>query len=330
MKSRGQKRLVVTILPAFLLIVGQVLAQDQTLSTAEREFAEIESKLADLGTQRETLSAQVRSHAVEIQELKSRDRLSYFQRQKLEALLKQSQTVSNQIESIDGEIRILDRNLTRAGETLIERYNSQIDRLLAKSQNSKLSTQARKNLLSEINTLRTKRAAVKQKIKPSSPEPVGLTRVEIEPDDSAKKITQKADLLKDQEDKLRRLVGQIAQQTQDMQKELRVRTRINEMVTDMAVFDPLDEAVGDVSALGAQALAEESRDLSATPEKNLGQSDDQFLIGRDFDITNLSSEQLEDAIEALENRQKQARAKADSLARQAERFYKAAQDRKKP
>lgn len=333
-KGQLQTRRTSIFLSALIVLSfgAGLIAQELTLKETEAEFARLEATIKEVQTQRETLSQQVHALLDEIQKLKSTDGLSYFERQRLDELLKRSQALSLQVETKDRELRDLKRAFRKSGEKLIALFDSEIEKKLVRSTNSRLSAETQKTLLTEIENLRAKKTKINRKIGSQTSKQLGLTRVAIEADDSSKKIAQKADLLKDQEDKLRQFAERIDLQKKDLQKELRVRTRINEMVTDISVFDQQEEALGDVSDLKTRSLAAtegDNLDVGVTPEERSALSDDQFLIGKNFDITNISSELLEDAIEILEKRQQQVRAQADSLAKQANRFYKAAQDKKK-
>ncbi|MFQ5866054.1 MAG: hypothetical protein ACE5IW_12575, partial [bacterium] len=250
--------------------------------------------------------------------------------QRLERLLKDSQDLSNQIEAIDSELRSLDKLYGKTGNRLISIYDSEIKKSLNKLEKKKNSPDLRQALFQTIENLRLKKEQVKQKIRPSPFAQIRIAELQIDPDDTPKRIEQKADLLKDQEDKLRRLVAQISRQTNELQKELAIRNRMNDLVTDLALFDQQEEALGNVMStnkarfFGEEALdTDESRELGDFIEENL-------LVGqKDFDFSNLGMEHLEEVIEHLRNRQQHIQAQADSLGKQAEIFYQAAQDMKK-
>jgi len=77
-----------------------------------------------------------------------------------------------------------------------------------------------------------------------------IVNVQIAADDSPDIISQKADFLLDQADRLKRSAGQLQKKMDEVQDEIRVRERLAEFVDDLATFDPNTEsqAVGEVGA----------------------------------------------------------------------------------
>ncbi len=322
-------RYCILILLMSLLASMNLSAQESALPALERQFAQTDSAIAQLSRSRTALAKQAEARAREIQELKSKDDLNYFQRQRLEGLLKDSQGLSNRIEAMDAQLRALDSQLENIGMKLSDRYEAEIKRRLNTLETKKPSDAARQAEAQELERLRAKHERIKQKLGTDVLSQFKIARVQIETDDTPKQVEQKADLLKDQEEKLRRLAAQINKQSKQLKKEMELQNRINDLVTDIGVFDQQEEALGNVSDLSNEeftdanptgSLQEQIRAL----EKNL-------LVGqKDFDFSTLSSEQVEEVLANLNQREQRFNAQADSLARQAEAFYKAVQDMKKP
>ncbi len=319
---------IIFILPAFQ---SGLWSQEPETPELKKRFDAVNSSITELSDQRNELSAQVQNYREEIRELKDKETLNYFQRQKLEGLLRTSQDVSREIADIDAEMRTLNESLEKLGRSLIDRYDAEIKSRLAELEREAISEQTRRQVLAEIQMLRDKSAQIKQRIGIPSLQSIRLSKLSIEPDDSPKQIEQKADLLKDQEDKLRRLANRMRNQANELQKELRVRTRINEFVADISTFDQQEEA------LGVGSLERQSSDLLSESDGPVDESragtapfEDQLsVVQKDFDFSSLSSEELEETTEFLKNQEQQMRVKADSLGQQANRFYKVAQDKTK-
>lgn len=315
------------ILIVWLALVTDLLSQEISLVNLENEFAQIDSSIAKLNSQRRELSRQIQSNAKEIQELRDKDKLNYFQHQRLERLLKESQDLSNQVEHIDSELRTLDKLYRKTGNRLISIYDSEIKKSLNKLEKKKISPDLSQALFQTIENLRLKKEQVKQKISPSSLARIKISKLQIDPDDTPKQVEQKADLLKDQEDKLRHLVEQIRRQTKELHKELEIRNRMNDLVTDLALFDQQEEALGDVSTVNKETMTLDERGNPTTTKEFI---EENLLVGqKDFDFSNLATHYLEDAIEQLKKRQQTIEAQADSLADRAQAFYQAAQEMKR-
>ncbi|MFQ5751532.1 MAG: hypothetical protein ACE5HI_05995 [bacterium] len=321
----------VFVIVMFLTSVATLFSQESSLDYFEQAFAQIDSNIAHRNAQRTALTRKVQAYAEQIQELKTKEQLNYFQHQRLESLLKDSQDLSNQIESIDSELRALNKKFRTSGNKLISLYESEIKQSLKNLEKKNISSKLRQTYFQKIASLRTKKERVQQKIGRIEFKEFTLSKLQIEPDDSPKQIEQKADLLKDQEDKLRRFASQLNKQTRQLKREMEIRNRMSDLVTDLAVFDQQEEALGNVSAASGEALevADQEDRFVGIKDKNKLIEENLIVGQKDFDFANLSAEQLDEVIENLNKRQKRMQSQADSLARQAELFYKAAQDMKK-
>jgi chaperonin cofactor prefoldin len=321
---------------AILILAGGLSANlgAQDMISQEKEWARLDSLIQDASKQRSALSRELAAYAKEIQELKSQSKRSYFQQQRLERLLKDSQDVANQIEKLDSQIHSLQRSYLRTANRLVYLYDSEISKGLKQLENQKLESARQRELLAEVERLRRRSELVKEKAGQSKLAQHNIPALKIEPDDSPKQIEQKADLLKDQEDKLRVSAQQVEKQARDLKKEMELRTRMNDLVTDLAMFDQQEEALGNVNTFDVQQINPESAtDLTVGGTRSeTGRFTEQTLIfgQKDFDFSALSPEQLEEVIANLKKHEERLKAQADSLARQAEAFYKAAKESKKP
>lgn len=319
------------------LFSANLLAQE--IVSLEKELARIDSLIQQQNNQRTMLTRDVAAYAKEIRELKAKDSRSYFQQQRLERLLKDSQDVTKKIEKIDSQVQSLQNSYVKSANRLVYFYDAEISKRLKQLENQKLESGRQRELLAEIERLRQRAETAKDKIGESKIITHKIPRLAIEPDDSPKQIEQKADLLKDQEDKLRATAARIEKQTTDLKKEMELKNRMSDLVTDLSVFDQQEEALGNVNTFDVQDLTGGAG--PTTPDGQFGEGAGRGEIGKaieqslifgqkDFDFSNLSPEQLEDVIANLKKQEQRLKAQADSLAQQAETFYKAAQDVKKP
>ncbi|MFQ6113307.1 MAG: hypothetical protein ACE5NG_04355, partial [bacterium] len=113
----------------------------------------------------------------------------------------------------------------------------------------------------------------------------------------------------------------------ELHKELEIRNRMNDLVTDLALFDQQEEALGDVSTVNKETMTLDERGNPTTTKEFI---EENLLVGqKDFDFSSLATHYLEDAIEQLKKRQQTIEAQADSLADRAQAFYQAAQEMKR-
>jgi len=301
----------------------------QQAAALERDFSRLEAEMAALTSRRSALTEKLNQNAVAIQELKQQDQLSFFKRQRLENLLKESQEISDKVTALDFELRRLTRLYRTAGNALITHYDAAVESAVQTLETAQLPERERSQRLALIAGMRAKRENIKRKIQGRLAHATLLTKIEIKPEDTPTDVRRKADLLKDQEDKFRRHAAALEQRRIELQKELNLRSRIDELVADLAVFDQQEETIGNLSAESVQTLTDESSALSGRTEGAF-QPGDNILAGQnDFDFTELSSEQLEDIIAALSRQHRQAITTADSLGRWADAFHRAADKLKK-
>jgi len=326
-------KLITMLVIVLMLLAGENLFAQGSMRALEAQFVEIDSAVSVLKNKKNILNDPFQQKTVQIQELKNKNALNYFQRQKLEGLLKDSQDLSNRMAAYDSEIRKMSQGLVKTGNELLTIYDSEIKKSLKNLETKDLSQEYRKTILQNIETLRRKKETIKSRTGQDDAIEIRTSQLRIKLDDTPKRIKQKADLLKDQEDKFRRLANRLNSQKEELKKELNLRNRIDDLVTDLALFDQQEEILGNLSTaegasrlIGADASnpdAEISQGLRAA-ETNLI-----FVGQKDFDFLTLSTEQLEEIIESLIEQEKQAEVKADSLGKQAETFYKAVKQLKK-
>ena len=333
-KSGNDKMKLVTMIIFALLLIAEanMFAQD-SMRALESQFVKIDSAVSVLKNKMNILYDPLQQNAAQIQELKNKSKLNYFQHQKLEGLLKDSQDLSNRMKNFDSEIHKMNQSLVKTGNELLTIYDSEIRKSLNNLENKDLSQEYRKAILQNIETLRRKKKNVKNRIGQENTIKIRMSQLRIAPEDTPRKIKQKADLLKDQEDKFRHLAGRLSSQREELIKELTLRNRIDDLVTDLALFDQQEEILANlITSEGGSRLAgadASNPEAEITPGLRASETNLVFVGQKDFDFSTLSTGQLEEVIENLMVQEKQAEVKADSLGKQAETFYKAVKQPKK-
>lgn len=314
-----------------ILFQSTVFSQDASIAVLETEFTRVDSVRIKLEKRRAELSERARSFAKEIEELKRNDDLSFFQRQRLNKLLKDSQQISNGVESIDSEINIAGKRYTQIGEKLLQLYDAEIEAALGSLERSE-QISVRQKAVRTIAALRAKKDDLQAKIDPNKLKDLKISELRIDVDDSPRQIERKADLLKDQEEKLRAQVVRLEKQTTELERELVIRDRMSDFMTDIALFDQQEETLGNLTPGRTQGVANLNAADEASGSADLAVRQDAgnlFVGQKDFDFTNFSPGRLEAAIELLKRQQKQFTIHADSLGQQANLFYKTAKEMKK-
>lgn len=319
------------VMTVFLAVSQSVTAQNLTLMELEQAFAQIDSLIQQKQQQRSTLAAQVQKYGADIQKLKNKTALNFFQRQKLDKNFKESQDISKKIERIDSELRKLNGQLKKAGKKLLNAYDVAMNENLKHLEQKELAPDRQAALVRELADLRVKRDRMEQAVNPPFLSEVKITELHIDADDSPQQVARKADLLKDQEDKLRRLSMQIRDKVLELKKEQELQNRMADLVTDIAFFDQQEESFSELSTASEKtALTDE--EVSPLQDFTSGRNillENIFASKKDFDISRLSPQEFEEIIASLIRREQRLSTRADSLAQRAKVFYQTAEDMKK-
>ncbi len=308
------------------VLFGQQATPQPTFEVLELRLERLAAAIEQHSNKRDTLQKQLDSRAAEIEELKEKQSINFIERKRLETLLKESQDLSNEIAAADRQLREARQRFQQTGRQLLDVYDAEINRLLSALEKDESKAGRR---YSQIQQLRERKKKVQVRVGLQRLETVAPGKLEIEPDDSPRKIRQKGDLLKDQEEKYRRLSQQFEARAGKLKKEFNLRNRIGDLVTDLAVFDQQEEAVGDPT-VGRSTEQLSGIDNAPLREESSVATESGYLVGqKDFDFASMSPEQLEEAIAELQRLQQRAESQADSLANEAKKFYKAAEEFKK-
>ncbi len=318
------------------LSTGLLFAQSVDKLPTKAELALLENQNESLNIRRTALLAKNDSLTTSIQRLKKEKSLNIFQRQQLEQLLKKSQANDQQLVLLDQEIGQHDLLYQEKLKILVDWYEGQIDSLLSdqKSKSKKIS----KFLFEKIVALKTERNFYAKKMRPLLIQKLPEGAITIEEFDSYQKIKQKADLIKDQEEKINRQKALLSQQLAQLENELKLRSRMNELISDTYLMDYQTE-----TATQLALSATENNEKSATnypswlendeirsyalsqPSSSLDVSEKLIL---ETNVSEIATIDLEHFIQRLQLMNRQLEKSADSLRTKALLFYQAAEKKK--
>lgn len=333
MTTTMRNKLLAMTLAVVLGTVGgasHTFSQGQpTLEVLELRFEQTARFLDGLAVEKDNLGQKIGKNDEEIQKLKSKKKLSYLERQKLEALLKASQDISKKVAALGRKIRESQQRHTQTGQQLIKLYESEIDKAVAALEKGGQNVQNRQTLLNRIDRLRHKRTSVQHAAGLQTVDELQINQLDISPNDTPRQVRQKGDLLKDQEEKYRKRARALQTRAAELQKELDLRTRVSEMVEDLALFDQQEEALTNLPSQSGETAVTTGLDVGdATTRAAL--AGETILVGqKDFDFITLSGDLIEDLIASLAHQKQEAEARADSLSQRATQFYHAAEELKK-
>lgn len=330
------------ILTILLIFVLNLRAEPPEIKSLEKALQETEVTLQSLTKQRADLNSRANELAVEILKLKNQKDTGYFQRQRLENLLKGSQELAREIEKLDSEIFSTNQKLQLQCGQLIDLYEQELTRLINELKNKKLDKTAKKELMFQLGVIKEKRELVQARIELGIQEIIELNHLALESGDNPRQMREKAEWLRDQEKKLRTNADEIERIIKNLKDEIEIRDKMVELEQDLAIFshrdEPLkasetpqtsDERIGNdktfnwnfqqLDPLTQQNIAARNNaylQLPMTSKSSIRPLFPNLSIKRD--ATELSVQDIQTYILNLENRKKLLISTADSLKSRAE------------
>ncbi len=314
-----------SILSGILLLLAVALySQQLDINFLQQQEQQLSIQIESLQIEKSKLIHQSDSLATMIQQLKSKRELNIFQRQRLEQLLKSSQELDQKLIAINQNLDKLDRDHQSVLRELIAWYDDQIESKMNVAKAKKLS-QAEQQQLSAWNSERSQylRNIRHNEIQLQLSQPI-----EIEESDSYQTIKQKADLLKDQEDKARKQIKLVEQRVKELQSELKLRSRMNELIADTYLMDqPTEKLLPQNQPRGANenAVFSDGEKSRAQSSASFDAVDNLLLKG---DVSGISNLDLESQIRNLQQMKVRLNQSADSLRTAADQFYQAAEKKR--
>ncbi len=332
--SQGSKivALAVILLPIADLAKAQAPAKQPTFEVMEIRLEQLERRIRQLQKQEDELTAAVLEREQKIADLKKAGDLNYLQQTRLQRLLKEAHQLAGEIEGMDRQLEQVNQSYSQTGDRLSTLYSTRINNLLKRLESKKVTGVQRQTLLKQVERLRIRNQALRQKLGLQDSPDVNAGELQISPTDTPRQIEQKADVLKDQEDKYRSLSQQLGTRYQELERELQLRNRIDDLVADLSLFDQQEEAIGSLAPETGQGMESVDGPGDSDFSANIGsrESRAEVIIGQgNFDYTGLSDGNLEEVVALLKQRQIRAVAQADSLKKRAEFFLEAARDLRK-
>jgi hypothetical protein len=205
----GLALLVVTAVPARADVLTDVVADQRAVSTLDAARAQVDGH-------RVALEAQSQEAAAQIEKLK--DQPAGIRRDaKLQELLAAQKATSDELERVAGDLRGRTSLLAGARRKLI----TDCDRALA-------------GQLPEVQRIELARLRTAQATMLALPDrPLGVARANANPLDGPRELQDKADLLRDSEDKLRREVQRLSARIDGVERRRHLRERAGAVDEDL-------------------------------------------------------------------------------------------------
>jgi DNA repair exonuclease SbcCD ATPase subunit len=291
----------------------------------DKTYDAIQAELTQLRALNARLQHQADSLAAAISELKQKQEISYFERSRLENLLKKSQTLSEIMEQNAAKIERLEEKRQELGTQLIGSCSFKIDSLLSLLQTE--SGSSKEQLLQRIQSLRQKRSLLERENIPTVAEIPSADRLTVEESDTPEEIEAKRIYYLDQSEKLKQRAALLQEKMTRVRKETNLRRRMADLVEDVRLFDQSDEpyALSSSEAVAARDGTDQQKEYVNSPigEGREGETVPSRLEFERVLTVNtgaLSIYQVDQYIDLLEGEEQKYLAISDSLRRVADQY----------
>jgi len=315
-------------LPFLLGCAVTAPAQSVVIDRMEQALAQQQQRNQEIESAWQRLQAQSDSLSRLITPLKAQSSLTFFERRRLTAWLADAQQIAARLEQTAAsrkQTRRLQDVLSRRLDSL---YTAALDSISLELKKSAAGPPGeQKRLLEQMALWQAKRLSLQSLATLEiNPDPSPLL---VESDDLPEDIERKADYLRDRSDQLRSQAGRVGDRVRQVQKEIALRGRMADLVSDMRVFDSRDETARAGSPVDA---VQPGRDLETLGGNKAGhypstayslQPPAELLLNYDF--RNLPAYSLDVYQELLEGEEQRLKRQADSLAVLAQEFDQQAQ-----
>lgn len=325
-------KLVYTFLLLYMLPLP-VFAGQPEMKQLEQEVIELERQYNQYTDALEQVTKKVNKLAGKIENYKAKESLNVFQRRRLEGYLKTSQQLSNDLESKQKSLNSIKRKLEINWKTLIRFYDKEITTVMQAFRNDSLENDRKKSLLAYLAQIKEKRETLQAKLELVIEEPLNMDQLDFSDLTDIRQIKEKADWLKDQEEKLRKNIGELKHIINNLKEEIEIREKMLEFRQDISFFNHQDETLNPQMAESRSAekngIQTDFRDNNAFLDtEDLSKSSllplfPEITVGKD--AANLTNLDIQTFIRGLEERKARLLSAADSLKLKANELYRKAE-----
>jgi len=315
-----------TGIASLLFFATGLFSQTLTEDDIARRAADFEARMKSEESRTVMLQRQSDSLATRIQQLKSDRNLNMFERQRLEQWLKDFQEVELMLEKNRRDQSRTASDYQSFLRDVTAWYDGAIRALIDRIEQNENRTE-KSGSVQELIRLKAARKIFYSKLEPMlAPVPVQSV-IEIGEFDSYEKIIQKADLLKDQEDKVRKKLATLEHLVKEADNESTLRQKMDELIADTYLMETQSELIAFQSRSDkgvAPTWDSEVLDNVSPTEISLNNFDSILKM----DVSDFSSLDLELYRRNLMTMISHLSCTADSLKRRADEFYQAAQQKR--
>lgn len=225
------KRLLLTLFCLVAPVAFGATQLEATRANATAARAQVSStRQAQLQSQ-----AELNKLAARIEELKAQAKGKLLPGSELDSALKRSQELSASLTETASALSAQQNALEAANLALLAELSNELNRLRTDF-DRQTDRNVRKNLIAKMRSLRSERDQVRAAL-PAAKLPALDT---VRPSDDPEDLLEQADLLKDNEDKVRRQLQSLEKRIAEAKQERDLDNRVRQFLGDEALFDEND------------------------------------------------------------------------------------------
>ncbi|MGI5862466.1 MAG: hypothetical protein ACOX6T_10480 [Myxococcales bacterium] len=227
------------ILATLLVLFSSTAALAANLPALRAEVADAAARAKAIGEERARMERSLGDAADRIQALKleGEGKSGIFRNPELDELLKQSQVLSSQLNTLLATGRDVEAWLAQAESRLAVELDAEIGRLHQQWELSK-SRDERRALISRLRALRAEREALRR-----APATTVLPPLPEGASDDPEELLERADAFLDAEDKLRREQQALQERIEQLRHERELERRMSDFLGESALFDEGDRRI---------------------------------------------------------------------------------------
>lgn len=234
---------IAAVLPLLLFLAHNGLAQSKA-DSLEAMARTYEHRLADMEKERAQAVANFEKAAQKVNRLKEQKQ-AFVQRRRLEHALRELQVLAHTVEGLENKVRELRAARHSTLVALWAHYDEQASTLAESLEKEipHLTETGRLEMARALVALRRKRAEVSGRLTVVPVAPDSLPRWALSPEEDYRRLEDKAALLLDRASRLRQDAAVVDKRLKQLREERALRQRLNELVSDVALFDQYDETI---------------------------------------------------------------------------------------
>ena len=284
------------------------------MASLREEIWRTVEKVEQLEAEREDLMKRAEVLAGRIEKLKGEGGI--IGRYRLKRALKRSQELARRIEALDRKIEALKSELSRKKEKLKDLYEAEISFVLEELERNPGQADS---LLKRLRELRMAMEDIEASEVGTPEAKFRAILIEIDKDDTPEIIREKADLITDVVDRLKRRLRDLERRVEELEREMETEERIRDLLDEISLFD---EDVFAGHRLQVQTRAEETKGIRGPSEARRASPDRVPEIS--VSGWEISPEETKIQISRLREEMERLKGKIAELSKKAEEFRRRA------